>query len=175
MSEQEMGPLQVSFTVNGKPQVVEAAPNARLLDVLREILGLTSVKEGCGIGECGACTILVDGEATNACLVLAGQVEGAHIETVEGLLRNERLHPLQAAFMEHGAVQCGYCTPGMLMSAVALLRHIPRPSEDEIRQALAGNLCRCTGYVQIINAIQAVANMDGRSVAGRMARETASD
>ena len=149
--------------MNGEPQTVEVPFNVRLLDVLRRDLGLIGAKEGCGIGECGACTVLMNGEPVNACLVIAGQAEGARIETVEGLLQDEQLHPLQAAFIEHGAVQCGYCTPGMLLSAVALLRHTTRPSEGEIRQALAGNLCRCTGYVQIIRAIQEVGNANGDS------------
>lgn len=153
--------LRVNLIVNGEPHVVKARPNARLLDVLREELGLTGAKEGCGIGECGACTVLMDGEAVNACLVLAAQAEGAHIETVEGLCQDGRLHSLQTAFIEYGAIQCGYCTPGMLMSAVALLRKNPRPSESDIRHALAGNLCRCTGYVQIIRAIEAAAIAEG--------------
>lgn len=157
--------MRVNLTVNGERQTVEAPPNARLLDILRQNLGLTGGKEGCGIGECGACTVLMNGEAVNACLVLAGQAEGADIETVEGLLQGEQLHPLQAAFMEHGAVQCGYCTPGMLMNAVALLRVNPHPTREEIRRAIAGNLCRCTGYVQIVEAIQAVAQREGERMA----------
>lgn len=148
-----MEELQLRIRVNGRAVTVLTSPNARLLDVLREKLGLTSVKEGCGIGECGACTVLMDNEAVDACLILAGQAEGASIETVEGLERGSALDPLQRAFIESGAVQCGYCTPGMLMSSVALLRKQKMVSESEIRGALAGNLCRCTGYVQIIEAV----------------------
>jgi carbon-monoxide dehydrogenase small subunit len=149
--------LRVNFYLNGQALVVDIAATTRLIDVLRDDLQVTSVKEGCGIGECGACTILVNGDAVNACLVLVGQLEGANVETVEGLSKNGDLHPLQEAFIEHGAVHCGYCTPGMIMSAVAVLRKNPHPTEEEIRAAVAGNLCRCTGYVQIIDAIQATA------------------
>lgn len=148
-----MKDLDLRMRVNGKDVEVLTSPNARLIDVLREELGLTSVKEGCGVGECGACTVLMDGEAVNACLVLAGQVEGASIETAESLEQGDVLDPLQLAFIEAGSVQCGYCTPGMLMSSVALLRKKKDPTRDEIRMALAGNLCRCTGYVQIVEAV----------------------
>lgn len=144
------------MTVNGKPVAVPVEPTWTLLRVLREELKLTGTKKGCGQGDCGVCTIIMNGRAVNACLVLALQVEGKEIETIEGLGSAERLHPLQASFIKHGAVQCGFCTPGMLMSAVELLRKTPHPTEEEIKEGISGNLCRCTGYVKIIKAIQSV-------------------
>ena len=144
----------ISLTVNGDEVEVEISASDRLIDVLRNKLKLTGTKEGCGIGECGACTVLVNGKPVNSCLVPAFQVEGSVIETVEGLDKSGRLHPLQDAFVEHTAIQCGYCTPGMLMSALALLRENPNPTRDEIACAISGNLCRCTGYHQIIAAIE---------------------
>jgi carbon-monoxide dehydrogenase small subunit len=132
------------------------APNRTLLQVLREDLKLTGTKLGCGIGECGACTVLMDGEPVNACLVMALKAEGREILTIEGLGSREHLHPLQKGFIEQGAVQCGFCTPGMILAAKALLDRSPHPSPSEIKDALVGNLCRCTGYHQIIEAIQAV-------------------
>jgi len=147
----------VRFVVNNQSVEVLACPSARLLDVLREELDLTGTKEGCGQGECGACTVLLEGEAVNACLVLVGQVEGKRIETIEGLAQGSILHPLQQAFIDEGAVQCGYCTPGMVLAAKALLAENPTPTEAEIRVAIAGNLCRCTGYTKIIKAIQSAA------------------
>ena len=149
--------MTVNFTLNGKSVSLSAAPNRRLLDVLREELGLTGTKEGCGIGECGACTILMDGKAVNACLVLIGQAEGCRITTIEGLANGAALHPLQQSFMRAGAIQCGFCTPGVILSAYALLQKNPHPSEEEIAVAIAGNLCRCTGYKQIIEAIKLAA------------------
>ncbi len=146
--------IKIHFTLNGKETTVTTPANRRLLDILRENFGLTGTKEGCGIGECGACTVLVDNKAVNSCLILAGQVNGSNIMTVEGLEENGKLHPLQENFLKHGAVQCGFCTPGMLMSAYALLIENPHPSEEEIKEAIAGNLCRCTGYKQIIEAIR---------------------
>lgn len=146
--------IKIHFTLNGKETVLTTAANRRLLDILREDFGLTGTKEGCSIGECGACTVLVDNKAVNSCLIPAGQVNGSDIITVEGLAKNGTLHPLQENFLKHGAVQCGFCTPGMLMSAYALLIEKPHPSEEEIKEAIAGNLCRCTGYKQIIKAIQ---------------------
>jgi len=145
------------FTVNNRPVEVQGVMSARLLDVIREELNLTGTKEGCGQGECGACTVLLDGKAVNACLVLVGQVVGRDIVTVEGMALDGSLHPLQEAFVAEGAVQCGYCTPGMLLSAKALLTENPSPNEDEIRIAIAGNLCRCTGYTKIVKAIQSAA------------------
>ncbi len=149
--------LTIHLTINGQPVSIATAPNRRLIDLLREDLKLTGTKEGCGIGECGACTVLLNGKAVNSCLVLAGQVEGAEILTIEGLAQNGQLHPLQENFIKYGAVQCGFCTPGMIMSAYALLLENPSPSEDEIKAAIAGNLCRCTGYKQIIEAIEMTA------------------
>ncbi len=151
--------MRLLFDVNGVPRELEVAPDTRLIDVLRDQLALTGTKEGCGEGECGACTVLVDGQAVNSCLMLAPQVQGRQVLTVEGLGGDGELDDLQRQFIEHGAVQCGYCTPGMLMSAKALLLVTPRPSEDEIRSALAGNLCRCTGYAAIIAAVRAAAEL----------------
>ncbi len=145
--------MKVSLTVNGRPFEVEIPPNRTLLDLLRDGLGLTGTKRGCEIGECGACTVLMDGVAVNSCLVLAPQAEGRRITTVEGLAEGGTLSPLQEAFLDHDAVHCGFCTPGMLMSARDLLDHTPSPTEAEIRTAITGNLCRCTGYVQIVEAI----------------------
>jgi aerobic-type carbon monoxide dehydrogenase small subunit (CoxS/CutS family) len=147
--------IKIHFTLNGKDVELTTPPNRCLLDILREDFTLTGTKEGCGIGECGACTVLVDNKAVNSCLILAGQVNGSDIMTIEGLAKNGTLHPLQENFLKYGAVQCGFCTPGMLMSAYALLKENPHPSEEEIKEAIAGNLCRCTGYKQIIEAIQA--------------------
>ena len=144
--------------VNGKTVEAWVDPTWTLLRVLREELGLTGTKEGCGQGDCGACTVIMNGKAVHACLVLAMQAEGKEVETVEGLGTPEKLHPLQASFLNNGAVQCGFCTPGMLMSAAALLRKKPHPTEEEIKKGISGNLCRCTGYVKIIKAIAAVRN-----------------
>jgi carbon-monoxide dehydrogenase small subunit len=149
--------LTLNLIVNGQRLRLKIPPNLRLIDLLRDELRLTGTKEGCGVGECGACTVVVDGEAVNACLVLAGQCEGKEVLTIEGLEKNGDLHPLQKAFIEHGAVHCGFCTPGMIMSAYALLQKNPRPGEEEIARYISGNLCRCTGYKQIIEAVQAVA------------------
>ena len=140
--------------VNGKAVEVAVDPAWTLLRVLREELGLTGTKQGCGQGDCGVCTVMMNNRAVNACLVLALQADAKEIETVEGLGTPERLHPLQASFIKNGAVQCGFCTPGMLMSAVALLRKSPHPSSEEIKKGISGNLCRCTGYAKIIRAIQ---------------------
>jgi carbon-monoxide dehydrogenase small subunit len=147
----------VSFDVNGITREVEAPPMKRLLDVLREELRLTGTKEGCGEGECGACSVIVDGEVINSCLVPVCQVEGSAILTVEGLARDGRLDQLQRAFLECGGAQCGICTPGMLLAARALLDENAGPTRDEIAEAIAGNLCRCTGYVRIIEAIEQAA------------------
>ena len=141
--------------LNGAPVGADVPGSRRLLDVLREDLGLTGTKEGCGEGECGACSVLIDGEVVNSCLVAAGQVEGCDVLTVEGLANGGELSVLQRAFIERGAAQCGICTPGMLLAAHALLRDNPRPSADAVRVALAGNLCRCTGYTKIIDAVLA--------------------
>ena len=143
------------LTVNNQPYTLEINPNLRLLDLLREELNLTGTKEGCGVGECGACTVIMNGEIVDSCLVLAAQAEGANILTIEGLEgQNGELHPIQQAFIEKGAVQCGYCTPGMVLSAKALLDRKPEPNLEEIKEGISGNLCRCTGYQQIIEAVQ---------------------
>jgi carbon-monoxide dehydrogenase small subunit len=147
--------MKLSLNVNGMEHELDVRPTARLIDVLRLQLGLTGVKEGCSEGECGACTVIVDDKAVNSCLVLAGQVRGKKVVTVEGLAGDDGLDLLQRMFVEHGAVQCGYCTPGMLMSAKALLMADPHPTEQAIRLALAGNLCRCTGYTTIVAAVRA--------------------
>ncbi len=148
----------ISCRVNGVPVQKEIDSDLRLIDFLRENLQLTGVKEGCGEGECGACTILLNGEAVNSCLMLAVQVEGAELVTVEGLAENGELCRLQQAFIDNGAVQCGFCTPGMILSAKALLDKNPHPTEEEIRRAISGNLCRCTGYQAIVDAIQAISS-----------------
>ncbi len=152
--------MQLLLTVNGMVHEVEARPTARLLDVLRDQLGLTGTKEGCAEGECGACTVIVDGRAVNSCVMLAVQARGKEILTVEGLAPDGELDLLQQKFVEYGAVQCGYCTPGMLMSAKALLMGNPVPSEQDIRIALAGNLCRCTGYSAIVAAVKAASGQE---------------
>jgi aerobic-type carbon monoxide dehydrogenase small subunit (CoxS/CutS family) len=149
--------MTITFILNGQSFSVQTEPHRRLLDVLREELGLTGTKEGCGIGECGACTVLLDGKAVNACLLFIGQVEGRNVMTIEGLAHGALLHPLQKNFLAAGAVQCGFCTPGILLSAYALLAENPHPSDDEIAVAIAGNLCRCTGYKPIIEAIKMTA------------------
>jgi len=154
--------MQLVLTVNGTVYEVEVRPTARLLDVLRDQLGLTGTKEGCAEGECGACTVIVDGRAVNSCVMLAVQARGKEILTVEGLAQEGELDYLQQKFVEYGAVQCGYCTPGMLMSAKALLMGNPVPSEQDIRIALAGNLCRCTGYAAIVAAVKAASGQEAK-------------
>jgi len=143
--------------VNGETVEVGVKPTWTLLRVLRDVLRLTGTKKGCEQGDCGACTVLMDGKAVNACLVLALQAQAKEIQTIEGLGSAEQLHPLQESFIRNGAVQCGFCTPGMLMSAAALLKENPRPSAEQIKRGISGNLCRCTGYTKIIKAIQEVA------------------
>jgi carbon-monoxide dehydrogenase small subunit len=148
----------LSFTVNGESVSLAVDPNDMLLDVLRDQLELTGAKEGCGMGECGACTVIMNGHTVNTCIMPALEAEGAEIITIEGLIQEDgSLSPIQQAFVENGAVQCGFCTPGMVMSAQALLMENPNPDEDDIRRSLAGNICRCTGYNQIITAVQAAA------------------
>jgi aerobic carbon-monoxide dehydrogenase small subunit len=143
----------VNFTVNGKSRKLEVFPMARLLDVLREELKLTGTKEGCGEGECGACTVIIDGQIVNSCLVPMAQVNGTQITTIEGVANGNDLHAVQQAFIEHGGAQCGICTPGMVLAAVDLLQRNPEPSENDIRNGLAGNLCRCTGYMKIFESV----------------------
>jgi len=157
--------MRLEFVLNGASVTVETRPDRRVVDLLREELDLTGVKEGCGAGECGACTILVDGESRLSCLMLAAQLQGCHVTTIEGLARNGCLHPVQEAFVEYGAVQCGFCTPGMVLSAVRLLDRNPEPTRDEIREGLSGNLCRCTGYVKIVDAVEAAARRLGPEAA----------
>lgn len=147
----------ISFTINGEKVCLSVAPNKTLLKMIREDLNLTGAKEGCGAGECGSCTVIVDGKAVNSCMMLAVEADGKDIVTVEGLAKNGVLDPLQDAFIKNAALQCGYCTPGMLMSAKALLMRNPNPSEDEIKEAIGGNLCRCTGYKVILDAIKEAA------------------
>jgi aerobic-type carbon monoxide dehydrogenase small subunit (CoxS/CutS family) len=146
--------IDVMLTVNGDAVRVAVAPDATLLDALRDVLHLTGAKRGCEVGDCGACTVIMDGRAVNACLILAGQAEGRSVTTIEGLATRQALHPLQKAFEDNGALQCGFCGPGMILSAKALLDQEPAPGEDAIRTALAGNLCRCTGYNKIVKAVQ---------------------
>ena len=143
----------VNFTVNGESHQVEVFPMARLLDVLREELKLTGTKEGCGEGECGACTVIIDGQIVNSCLVPMAQVDGTQITTIEGVATGDDLHAVQQAFIDHGGAQCGICTPGMVLAAVDLLKRNPAPSENDIRNGLAGNLCRCTGYMKIFESV----------------------
>jgi len=149
--------VSIMLNVNGEEYDITVAPYYTLCDVLRDRLGFTEVKKGCGSGECGACTVLVDGKAVNSCLTLAVRANGRQITTVKGLSKDGKLHPLQKKFIEHGAIQCGYCTPGMILAAKALLDSHPHPSEQEVRMAISGNLCRCTGYQQIVEAIMAAA------------------
>ena len=146
-------PRELSFTVNGEPKTVRAYPMERLLDVLRNPLGLTGVKEGCGEGECGSCSVLVDGDLVNSCLMPILQAHGTKIVTIEGLAQGPKLHPLQQAFLDCGGAQCGICTPGMILAAYYLLIKKPKPTLEQIREGLAGNLCRCTGYAQICEAV----------------------
>jgi len=156
---QRMGKIEVTLYVNSKKEILQVEPTERLLDTLRNQLKLTSVKEGCDVGECGACTIILNGEAVHSCLVLTAQVDGYEILTTEGLEVNGKLDPIQQAFIDHQAIQCGFCTPGMIMSAKALLNTNPNPSKEDIKTALEGNLCRCTGYQQIIEAIEDAAQL----------------
>jgi carbon-monoxide dehydrogenase small subunit len=152
-----MSKLPLTLTVNGEPYQLEVEPHRTLLEVVRDDLRLTGAKEGCGTGDCGACSMIVNGRLVTSCLLLAVEARGADVLTIEGLARDGRLHPLQQAFIDHGGVQCGFCTPGMILAAKCLLDTNPNPSEEEIRRAVAGNLCRCTGYTKIVQAIAAAA------------------
>jgi carbon-monoxide dehydrogenase small subunit len=147
----------VNARINGEDYELYTDPHRTLLEVVRDTIGLTGTKEGCGTGDCGACTVLLDGKPVNSCLVLAPEVDGQEVTTIEGLASEGRLHPVQQAFVSESGLQCGICTPGMVMSAVALLRRNPEPTETEIRYAIAGNLCRCTGYDKIVRAIEVAA------------------
>ena len=153
---------QITITVNGKPHELHVKPWATLLEVIRDDLGLTGTKEGCGLGECGACTVIMDGNTVNACLVLAPEADGKQITTIEGLAQGDKLHPIQEAFMEQGGLQCGFCTPGVILSTKALLDENPKPTDDQIRRGLAGNFCRCTGYTKIFESIKAAAQRGGK-------------
>jgi len=155
--------VNINLKINGEDYNLNTKPNTLLLDLIRDEIGLTGTKRGCDTGECGACTVLIDGVAVNSCLVLAVEVEGKEITTIEGLSKNGQLHPIQETFIEEGAVQCGFCTPGMILSAKALLDKNSNPTEEEIKVAIVGNLCRCTGYKKIIQAISSAAEkMRGR-------------
>jgi carbon-monoxide dehydrogenase small subunit len=147
----------INFRINGEPQEVAVEPSWTLLETVREALGYTGSKEGCGTGDCGACSMLVDGRLITSCLMLAPQADGREIVSIEGLATNGALHPVQQAFIDTGGVQCGFCTPGMVMAATDLLAHHPRPTFEEIREGLAGNLCRCTGYTKIFQAVELAA------------------
>jgi carbon-monoxide dehydrogenase small subunit len=157
----------ITLKVNNKTYEVAVKPNQTLADLIRYDLGLTGTKVGCEMGECGSCTVIMDGKPVNSCLVLALQANGSNILTVEGLETEAGLHPLQEAFVRHGAIQCGFCTPGMLLAAKALLDKNPHPSETEIRTAISGNLCRCTGYQKIVEAIQSVSESSKSKIGGK--------
>ncbi len=152
-----MSAILVTTTINGDTVEYACQPDEPLLDVLRNRLGLTGAKEGCGTGDCGACSVILDGRLVCSCLVLGAEMEGKELETIEGMADGDKLHPLQKQFIDHAALQCGICTPGFLIAAKALLKKNPNPSEEEIRYGLAGNLCRCTGYDKIVRAVQAAA------------------
>jgi carbon-monoxide dehydrogenase small subunit len=151
---------RINLTVNGEPKELFVEPNRILADLIRQDLGLTGTKKGCGTGDCGSCTIILDGNAVKSCLILAVEVDGSEILTIEGLRSEGKLHPIQEAFIRYGAIQCGFCSPGMMMSAKALLDQRPNPNEEEVKAALSGNLCRCTGYSKIVEAILAVARKE---------------
>jgi carbon-monoxide dehydrogenase small subunit len=155
------GKVELAFVVNDEPVRLAVAPHATLLEVLREDLELTGTKYGCGEGECGACSVILDGRVVNSCLVLALECAGAEVLTIEGLAGNGQLHPIQQAFVDHGAIQCGFCTPGMIMATHALLQANPAPTEEQIKRGLEGNLCRCTGYRKIIDAVLSLAQGGG--------------
>lgn len=162
----ELRQAQISLEVNGEPVEISIPPHKTLLEVLREDLGLTGTKHGCELGECGTCTVLLDGQPVLSCLVLGVAAAGRKVKTVEGMARGAELHPLQRAFADLGAAQCGYCTPGILLTAEALLQRNPRPSRQQIKEALSGNLCRCTGYIKIYEAVElAAAWMRGEEAA----------
>ncbi len=149
--------MKLNFYLNGQSISMDTEPDRRVADLLREDLGLTGTKECCGSGECGACTILVDGESRLSCLMLAAQLSDRNVLTIEGVAEQEYLHEIQQAFIDYGAVQCGFCTPGMILASLDLLRRIPQPSREEVRRGLSGNLCRCTGYEKIVDAVMAAA------------------
>lgn len=156
-----MQKLAVHYTINGRSYEAYTEPNRTLLEVVRDELHLTGAKEGCGTGDCGACSMIVNSKLVTSCLMLAAQADGAEIMTIEGMAQDGQLHPLQQAFIDKGAVQCGFCTPGVILAGKALLDSNPKPTSDEIRRAIAGNLCRCTGYTKIVEAIASAAGKDG--------------
>jgi carbon-monoxide dehydrogenase small subunit len=153
-------PVRVTVTVNGREESKEVEPRLLLVHFLRDTLGLTGTHVGCDTSNCGACTVLLDGESVKSCTVLAAQADGAQVTTIEGMANNGDLHPLQQAFWEHHGLQCGYCTPGMIMAAADLLQRNPQPTEEEVREGLAGNLCRCTGYHNIVKAVMAASGQE---------------
>ncbi len=148
--------LMLNMTINNEKISVEIEPDSRLLDVLRDDLGLLGTKEGCGVGECGACTVIIDGKTANSCVTLAASMEGCDIKTIEYLSKNGKLHPMQKSFIDNSALQCGFCTPGFVLSGVNLLERNPNPTEEEIKEGISGNICRCTGYEQIVKAVEDV-------------------
>jgi aerobic carbon-monoxide dehydrogenase small subunit len=152
---------QINFTVNGKPCQLSVSQSKTLLELIREDLGLTGTKEGCGLGECGACTVIIDRKTVNSCLVLAAEADGKAITTIEGLADGDQLHPIQQAFVDNGGFQCGFCTPGMVLSAKVLLDENPNPTDEDIKKGIAGNFCRCTGYTKIFASIKAAAKTMG--------------
>lgn len=154
--------MNIKFTLNEREIQIDVAPDRRVIDILREDLNLTGTKEGCGEGECGACTILINGESRLSCLMLAAQLDGRSVTTIEGLALDDQPHPVQRAFVEFGAIQCGFCTPGMVLSAVHLLRHHPKPTRVEIKESLSGNLCRCGNYQKIVDAVEAASKEEGQ-------------
>ena len=164
--------VEIVFTVNGKRTSVSAPPMKRLLDVLREDLGLTGAKEGCGEGECGSCSVVVNGDLVNSCLVPVLQASGAAICTIEGMALEDRPHPIQQCFLKHGGAQCGICTPGMILATEQLLRKHPQPTMEQIREGLAGNLCRCTGYMRIFEAVRQTAALQAQAVGAGAASRT---
>ena len=153
-----MKKIEIEFTINGKKRRLSVKPNDLLINIIRNDLFLTGSKYGCGIGECGACTVLLNGEPVSSCLTLAATADGKKITTIEGLAEGDKLHPMQIAFLKNAAVQCGFCTPSMILTATALLKENPNPTEDEIRDYMRGNICRCTGYIQIVKAIKECAH-----------------
>ncbi|UCG63386.1 MAG: (2Fe-2S)-binding protein [Deltaproteobacteria bacterium] len=153
---------QIKITVNSKTHELHVKPWATLLEVIRDELGLTGTKEGCGLGECGACTVIMDGRTVNSCLVLAPEADGKEIITIEALAQGDKLHPIQEAFLERGGLQCGFCTPGIIMSTKALLDENPNPTDEEIRRGIAGNFCRCTGYTKIFESVKSGAQRGGK-------------
>ncbi len=164
---------KISYIFNGNATETEIEDHLTLLELIRDRLGHTGSKEGCGSGECGACTVIADGQAVNACLYLAAEIDGKTVQTIEGLANPDgTLHPLQTAFIEHGGIQCGFCSPGMIMASKALLDENPNPTEDEIKHALAGNICRCTGYIQIFDSVKAVSAQDEQEIKAVAWKET---